>query len=49
VEVGKTTVNGNRARVRAVLGVQGQRQPREFRLVKDDGDWKLAGGSTPGS
>ena len=35
-----------RPRVSAVLRVNGQRQRREFQLDKQDGDWKLAGGSS---
>ena len=38
-------MNGDRATVPAVLRVQGQRQQRVFRLEREDGDWKLAGGS----
>ena len=49
VEVKKTEVDGNSATVSAVLRVDGARQPREFVLTKQDGDWKLAGGSTPGA
>ena len=43
--VGKAKVNGDRATVPAVLRVQGQQQKRVFRLEREDGDWKLAGGS----
>lgn len=43
--VGKAKVDGDRAEVPAVLRVQGQRQKRVFRLEREDGDWKLAGGS----
>ena len=49
VEVKKTEVAGDSATVSAVLRVDGARQPREFELTKQDGDWKLAGGSTPGA
>jgi hypothetical protein len=49
VEVEKTQIDGDRATVTAVLRVDGARQPREFVLTKQDGDWKLAGGSTPGT
>jgi hypothetical protein len=49
VEVRKTEVDGNSATVSAVLLVDGARQPREFVLTKQDGEWKLAGGSTPGA
>jgi hypothetical protein len=47
VDIEKTTVDGDNAKVRALLKVQGQRQQRVFLLEKDDGDWKLAGGSSP--
>jgi hypothetical protein len=47
VDIKKTVVDGDQAKVTAVLRVQGQRQQRVFLLEKDDGDWKLAGGSTP--
>jgi hypothetical protein len=43
--VGKAKVDGDKARVDAVLRVQGQRQKRVFQLERHDGDWKLAGGS----
>jgi hypothetical protein len=46
LDIGQTTVNGDKATVAAVLRVQGQRQRRVFRLEKHDGDWKLAGGSS---
>ncbi len=49
VKIGKSTVDGDNARVSAVLRVNGQRQARQFLLDKQDGAWKLAGGSTPGS
>jgi hypothetical protein len=49
VDIRRTTVDGDKAKVVAVLRVQGQRQRREFQLEKQDGDWKLAGGSTPGA
>jgi hypothetical protein len=39
----KSEVNGDRARVTAVLERQGQRQTQTLRLKKEDGDWKLAG------
>jgi hypothetical protein len=43
--VGRARVDGDRAQVSAVLRVQGQRQERVFRLEREDGDWKLAGGT----
>ncbi len=46
VDIRRTTVDGDKATVVAVLRVQGQRQRREFQLEKHDGDWKLAGGSS---
>jgi hypothetical protein len=49
LEVRRTTVDGDTAKVLAVLRVDGARQPREFDLTRQDGDWKLAGGSTPGA
>ena len=48
VDIRKSTVDGDNARVSAVLRVNGQRQARQFLLVKQDGAWKLAGGTTPG-
>jgi len=49
IDVRRTTVDGDTAKVLAVLRVDGARQPREFDLTRQDGDWKLAGGSTPGA
>ena len=49
VEVRETEIDGDDATVSAVLRVDGSRQPREFVLTKQDGEWKLAGGSTPGA
>ena len=46
VKIRGTEVDGDRARVTAVLEAQGQRQPpRVLRPVREDGDWKLAGGT----
>jgi hypothetical protein len=45
VDVKETKVDGDEATVKVVLETGGQRQPRTFALEKDDGDWKLAGGS----
>jgi hypothetical protein len=42
VSVGKVTVNGDKATVRATIERQGQGQPQVFRLQKEDGDWRLA-------
>jgi hypothetical protein len=44
-EVRETKVDGDRATVSAVLSVQGRRERRVFRLERQDGEWKLAGGS----
>ncbi len=48
VDFRRSTVDGDDARVSAVLRVNGQRQARQFLLVKQDGAWKLAGGTTAG-
>ena len=46
VQIGKTKVDGDRATVRAVFGHRRRAARRGvFRLEKEDGDWKLAGGS----
>jgi Domain of unknown function (DUF4878) len=44
-KISKTTINGDKATVRAVLSTQGQPQDQLLRLKKEGGDWKLAGGS----
>jgi hypothetical protein len=44
-QIKKTEVDGDKARVTATLQTQGQTQDRLFRLRKEDGDWRLAGGS----
>jgi ketosteroid isomerase-like protein len=44
-KISSTRVQGEKATVRAVLTVRGQTQDQLFRLVKEDGDWKLAGGA----
>jgi hypothetical protein len=44
-KISSTKVDGDKATVRAVLTTQGQQQDQVFRLRKEDGDWKLAGGS----
>jgi hypothetical protein len=41
----RTEVDGDDATVVAVVEVQGQEQPRTFRLKKEDGNWRLAGGT----
>jgi hypothetical protein len=38
-------VDGDRATVRATIASGGQRLPRRFELVKEDGEWKLNSGS----
>jgi len=43
--VSNAKVDGDRATVRTVLSNQGQKQDQVFRLKKEDGDWKLAGGA----
>jgi hypothetical protein len=44
-KISTTKVDGDKATVRAVLTTQGQKQDQVFRLQKEDGDWKLAGGA----
>jgi predicted nucleic acid-binding protein len=45
VEIERTKVDGDRATVRVRLETQGTTQKQVLRLRKEDGDWKLAGGS----
>jgi len=45
VRIVRTTEDGDKAEVRAVIRLQGQRQRRIFRLEREDGDWKVAGGT----
>ena len=45
IDIQRTEVDGDSARVMTVIEVQGQRTNRVFRLVEADGDWRLAGGS----
>jgi ketosteroid isomerase-like protein len=46
VDIKKTSIDGDSATVTAVLRLQGKQQPpRVLRLKKEDGDWKLAGGT----
>jgi hypothetical protein len=45
VKIEKTTVDGDSATVKAVLTTEGRTDPRTFALKREDGDWKLAGGS----
>jgi hypothetical protein len=44
VRIGPVEVESDRAHAPAVLSVQGSREIRRFRLAKEDGDWRLAGG-----
>jgi predicted lipid-binding transport protein (Tim44 family) len=44
-EVKETKVDGDRATVTATIEAQGRKQDRDFKLVNEDGDWRLAGGS----
>jgi hypothetical protein len=46
VSVGRVEVDDDRAKVRAVIATGGQRAPRVFTLAKEDGRWKLVGGSS---
>jgi hypothetical protein len=43
VRIVRTEVDGEAARVTAVLGREGQELRQTLRLKKEDGDWKLAG------
>ncbi len=45
VAIGDAQVDGDRATVRATIVTGGQRQSRSFQLAKEDGSWKLVGGS----
>jgi hypothetical protein len=45
VSMGAVKVDGDRATVRATISTGGQRLPRRFQLAKEDGAWKLVGGS----
>jgi predicted lipid-binding transport protein (Tim44 family) len=42
----KTEIDGDKATVTATLVAQGQTQDRILRLEKEDGDWRLAGGTS---
>jgi hypothetical protein len=44
VRIGKTEVDGDRARVTAVIESRGRHQVRVLHLLEEDGDWKLTGG-----
>ena len=41
----RTKIDGDRATVTAVLTTRGSRAPQVLFLEKQDGDWKLSGGS----
>jgi hypothetical protein len=43
VRMGSVRLHGDRATVRAVLVAQGRPGERVFDVVREDGDWKLAG------
>jgi hypothetical protein len=45
VEVESVRIDGDRARARAVLAVQGQEQDQVYRLRKEDGGWRIAAGA----
>jgi Domain of unknown function (DUF4878) len=45
ISIGATTVDGDEATVRATIATGGQRTSRRFQLAREDGDWKLVGGS----
>ena len=45
ISVGAAEVDGDTAVVRATIATGGRRMSRRFQLAKEDGDWKLVGGS----
>ena len=45
VKVTKTENDGDSARVTVTLETQGRSQTQVLRLAKEDGDWRLSGGS----
>jgi hypothetical protein len=45
VSIGEVEVDGDTATVRATIATGGQRMRRRFELGKEDGSWKLVGGS----
>jgi hypothetical protein len=45
ISLGKPKVDGDSATVKATISIGSQRTPRSFKLLKEDGDWKLASGS----
>jgi ABC-type glycerol-3-phosphate transport system substrate-binding protein len=44
VEIRATEIDGDKARVRAVIRTQGQPGTQTLRLEREDGKWKLSGG-----
>jgi hypothetical protein len=46
ISVGRTSVDGEQATVRAVLDTDGVQAPHLFQLEKEDGAWKLASGAS---
>ena len=45
ISIGAVKVDGDSAIVRATIATGGQRTTRTFQLAKEDGRWKLVGGS----
>jgi hypothetical protein len=45
ISVGQAKVDGDEATVRAVIDTGGVRAPRLLRLEREDGRWKLSGGT----
>jgi hypothetical protein len=45
-KVDKVKIDGDNATVTATVESQGQTRPQVFRLKKEDGAWRLAGGGT---
>jgi hypothetical protein len=45
ISIGAVKVDGDSAIVRATIATGGQRTTRRFQLAKEDGSWKLVGGS----
>jgi hypothetical protein len=45
-KVGKVKIDGDNATVAATVEAQGQTRPQVFRLKKEGGDWRLAGGGS---
>jgi hypothetical protein len=46
ISIGRTTVDGDEATVRAVIVASGTRSTRVFNLAKEDGSWKLQSGES---